>query len=530
MTAGCASLPSPPPVRPELVTGVLHFAGTPLTGPLAAETSEPLTSESSTAEPLPNESAAPDDVASEADDSAGDAETAPPTPRLADEVLHFGLSWRPGPPPAGGQALAQRARLLLGPGALAPLAAVSRVDPGVRLFEGDEAGAVLNQLAAESGEASAAPLLARHSGLLSDGLTCVFGVAEAGAVAELRGLAEPAEDDTDSGDRRVALASVASGLRIGLTRSGDDRLRPALVLSGRPRPAFAQGVVLGQTALSEPPAANTDDRVREETLLVEDLAVPRDGPLLLAVPWALSGQPEAAFTLYALLVVDEQTPDAAAQQRARRDTELALRLAAAGSSAVSDDEAFRRTILAALSSLRGVPEERPALVFLADATRARLAGDLALVLADAELPELTHALRANVDELDAVAAGQAQVGFRLERAAWRYAIERLLAEDVPPSVPVLLERHAGEAGRYPALLREQLSAARDLPELEQRLVALNREFLEDGQPAPRVRAHDWLRARGLHAPDFDPLAERAERRRRLAAAREAGWGAAESSP
>ncbi|MDF1798976.1 MAG: hypothetical protein P1V81_07360, partial [Planctomycetota bacterium] len=87
-------------------------------------------------------------------------------------------------------------------------------------------------------------------------------------------------------------------------------------------------------------------------------------------------------------------------------------------------------------------------------------------------------------------------------------------------------RHAGEVGRYPNLLEEALQVSRDLPGFTARLVAENRVFLEDSSPASRVRAFDWLKARGQAPPEYLPLALRSARRAALEAERAAAVAAA----
>jgi hypothetical protein len=49
-------------------------------------------------------------------------------------------------------------------------------------------------------------------------------------------------------------------------------------------------------------------------------------------------------------------------------------------------------------------------------------------------------------------------------------------------------------------------------EFENRIMAENIIFLEDNSPASRVRAYDWLKARGKAPAGFDPLGPARERR------------------
>jgi hypothetical protein len=82
----------------------------------------------------------------------------------------------------------------------------------------------------------------------------------------------------------------------------------------------------------------------------------------------------------------------------------------------------------------------------------------------------------------------------------------------------LLTLHAGEAGRRAASLEEVLGAARTLSGLRARLAAENAIYLEDNDPAARVRAYEWLAARNLAPAGYDPLAPVEARRAALEAA------------
>ena len=64
------------------------------------------------------------------------------------------------------------------------------------------------------------------------------------------------------------------------------------------------------------------------------------------------------------------------------------------------------------------------------------------------------------------------------------------------------------AAHYPA---DVALAARNLEDFRARVIAENRILLEDNHPAARVRAYDWLAARG-EAPDgYDPLGDEPSR-------------------
>ena len=98
--------------------------------------------------------------------------------------------------------------------------------------------------------------------------------------------------------------------------------------------------------------------------------------------------------------------------------------------------------------------------------------------------------------------------------------------DRPGDALRLMLRKAGEVGRWPDLLTDAVAESDGVRELRERLVRENRIFLEDAVPATRVRAYDWLAARGLAPEGFDPLASAEERRAALARLEQAEEAAA----
>jgi hypothetical protein len=116
----------------------------------------------------------------------------------------------------------------------------------------------------------------------------------------------------------------------------------------------------------------------------------------------------------------------------------------------------------------------------------------------------------------------ARLGFELEREALGVLAELDDAGNLPAEMRTLLTVHAGEAGRRAASLQEALRGATTLVELRSILAAENAIYLEDSEAAARVRAFEWLEARGLAPAGYDPLASRQQRRAALDAAMTAG--------
>lgn len=217
-------------------------------------------------------------------------------------------------------------------------------------------------------------------------------------------------------------------------------------------------------------------------------------------------------------------PGDAERAAAERAFDAALQRGRGLARPLSEGEAARLERARALGALGDPARRRASLFFLADTCGARLAADVALLGDDALLAACADALAQawdGADDLDAPAFGWA-----VEAAAARTLLARDAPDPEAESVPlapelraVLLER-CGELALYPDLLGACVDGSADLAAFEARLRAENRFFLEDADPAARVRAYDWLVARDAAPADYDPLGERDARRAALDAARE----------
>jgi hypothetical protein len=200
-------------------------------------------------------------------------------------------------------------------------------------------------------------------------------------------------------------------------------------------------------------------------------------------------------------------------QRAQAHTESAA--------AVLDPASARALAIAAvLHDLGSTSAPRSLLLHLAeDGSLAPLALDLGLSGADDAIARWTTRIIAAVEAAggaERVARDREGLAWILERTAYEMLAEGLERDDLPVEQLGMLARHAGEAGCFPGTLDEVLASVRNRAELEERLFAENDDFLEAAEPGARVRAFDWLAARGRAPEGFDPLAPREERRRALA--------------
>ncbi|MBK7878342.1 MAG: hypothetical protein IPJ77_22025 [Planctomycetes bacterium] len=230
--------------------------------------------------------------------------------------------------------------------------------------------------------------------------------------------------------------------------------------------------------------------------------------------------PRGAFVVDIELVADapERAQLVAAALEGARAAE---RSADERAARVEEREARAKERRNALESLALAPNRRAALVFLAGATRASFCGDLALVADDAALVELVDALTRDAGSNDALAGDETALGWHLERGAWVF-VEAKLGGDgaVPAELSGLALRRAGEVARSSGAIEDLLATSRSARELEARFVEENLAYLEDVHPAARVRAFDWLAARGVAPEGYDPLGSREERARALERAAE----------
>ena len=375
--------------------------------------------------------------------------------------------------------LATLSRMVVGDTPGRPLRSVARLGSGAQLGEGEAAQELLARL--DAGELPVAAATGASPTALLPGTTAVLTLP----------FAPPA-------------AGPLTDVRLLVWRT--DPLTVALLLRG-----------------SLPPDDEEEGTVPVATreLVVLQPALPQDGsPLLLALPLRAPGHPRAA-----LLVSISARPGSAgdvvfAQQvaEAAQSVLAATRERRVAASELTATEAFLRQVVSAFGVLQDEASRRAALAFLAGASDAPLCADVVL-LADAEmLAQLSQHIEQGGRDLAGLVAQGGGLGWLLERSALQLLGERAESEPLPPELLGILLRHVGEPGRFSASLIDIVAACGSTAALHERLVQENQQYLEDSTAAARVRAFDWLDARGLAPSGFDPLAPLAARRAALAAA------------
>lgn len=285
------------------------------------------------------------------------------------------------------------------------------------------------------------------------------------------------------------------------------------------------------------PASEEDDAPEqaaapERTVELVVLDLPADAlqhGVRFVLPAPRRGLPRAAQVLELRVgsAWDGARPGLAeARVRGLDDIERSLARAGEASAALDPQAAFELERRRALEALERDRLQRSALLFLAGATDAEPTAEVALVVSDPTLADLLVALRDGLAQLPTAPESADDFGWFLERVTYRWLARRALdpAVGLEPELHAALLRHAGELGRYPDLVLETVARCSGQADLRLRIQQENQVFLEDSHPAARVRAYDWLKARGLAPADYDPLGTLEQRRRAIAARERAADG------
>ncbi len=301
------------------------------------------------------------------------------------------------------------------------------------------------------------------------------------------------------------------------------RIRVVLILEARGFPeapldgadelqegASAQGAENAGASGARTRVARGFDR---EVFLIDDRAVPPHGGWVVATPLCGQGFDSGMYALVAVSLGPPPAPNDAA--RPFHEESLARVL---GELAARDDERNRpgespatAAITSALEGLGLPARQRKALSFLAEATGAGLAADVCVTGTEALVSQLAGAV-AGVSHAAPAPHEPAAMGWLLEKATIEMLAALLAEKKLPPELEAVLARHAGEAGRSAAPLLGVVKGAAGLDDLRAGFVRENGIALEDASPAARVRAFDWLSARGKAPAGYDPLAPTKERR------------------
>lgn len=266
---------------------------------------------------------------------------------------------------------------------------------------------------------------------------------------------------------------------------------------------------------SDPSTPDVRTLRREALALERRVTLGADGVAQCVLPSPFAGG-EARGLLLEIAI--EARDDAAALAAAIERCRMSER-GAADTIRMPIDQELRTTRLkhwVAALALDG--DARAALLELASLGGAELTVDLALCASDADLTSLAQAVAQTLAEPDALAGELAALGWRIERATLTWLAAQKDSRALGYELEGVLVRRTGELGRSAAGLAAVAAASSSIEHFAQRVREENWSFLDDHSTATRVRACDWLAARGWAPAGYDPMAERSVRRAALEAA------------
>jgi hypothetical protein len=160
---------------------------------------------------------------------------------------------------------------------------------------------------------------------------------------------------------------------------------------------------------------------------------------------------------------------------------------------------------------------RAAMVYLAAQAGADFSRNAYLVADDAALSRMLDDVAKRVAADQSSDRSDAALAWLLDCSTCQILAKSLSGNQLSPQLQTVLTDFAGEAGRNPSSMDQITRNLTSRADLDKRLLTENRIYLEDGSPAARVRAFDWLKSRGKAPNGFDPLGSPRARRDALQA-------------
>ncbi len=311
----------------------------------------------------------------------------------------------------------------------------------------------------------------------------------------------------------------AQGTADGGAATPGARIQVVLIIEARGFPEVSRDFGDEQPAGSEAARAEDEGRavvvtrtprgIDREVFVVADRVLPPYGGWAIAAPLCGEGFARGQYAIVVASVAKPPAPDAVSRRAHEEAVGRCVGDLAAQDAAAESPEAagFQR----ALEGLRWPAKQRKALSFLAETTGAEVTADVCITGTQAIVARLSDAVAKAARETPG-ARDRAAMGWIVERVTLETLAALLAEKKLPLELEAVLVRHAGEAGRNPASLAELLKGAKGLGDLRSGIARENLIALEDASPAARVRAFDWLSARGTAPAGFDPLASTKERR------------------
>lgn len=368
------------------------------------------------------------------------------------------------------QPLSARGRLFAQAQQGDPIAASASVTRGVRIGVDAEADLFASRLF--DGQFGPTAMLSDQSAVLSSGVTL-----------------------------EVAADKASRGIELRLHRRADDRMELLVIVEQE----------ADRTIEAGEPAAG----IIRESVLVDDLALNVAHPIVLILPTRWAGSKTKA--IIALFEIAMPSSDHTYLDAQARTTDLLTRSAARAAARPTElpvtNDAWGGYELA-LRRSDAPGKRRSALNYVAAQTGSTIAHDIIVTGDESTLGQYTALL------LRSMAASNlprepSLLGWLMDRAALELCVTLSAAAPLSPELASVLTIHGGEAGRNTASLGDLIKDVRNRDDLQTRLTVENLIYLEDSSPAARVRAFDWLSARGKAPAGYDPLGPLQQRRAAL---------------
>ena len=412
-------------------------------------------------------------------------------------------------PRAALRSVGAQARLITATQGGQPVLPSTRLTAASRCALGDEAEAFAEVIKSGSLGPSA-DIAAKRAALLPGMTVTARGVDAAATSAPAARWSEIAVSRPAGAPAELQLALLMQDLVTPAAPDPDEQTGPDEVDSRDKRQRGRSRRAAPQPAAA---AAAPQPVLQRELAVVDRVPVSADGATAaFVVPTRLAGSGARAVAAIVRVAPASSAPDAAELVDASmKQVGESIERERARTSIVSADVHDSRSYRTVLDSLASPEHRRRSLVYLSDQTGASICLDVAMVADDATLEELSTRVGEATSAAEST-AGRDALGWALDRAALALLTARSGTEKVPDELAAVLVAHAGEAGRHSGSLEEVLAGAATKRDLDARLVAENYIFLEDNSPASRVRAYDWLRARGRAPEGYNPLGPNRERR------------------
>lgn len=382
--------------------------------------------------------------------------------------------------PAAGESLGARADLILAQRQAQPVLPSTNLTVGGRVLTESSAVSALQSMPAAQAAVASATVTA-----LPSGATYSISVAPNAPYPQIQAFVSRPSDQPQSVELAVAVTDEVA------VQVENDNVDPE--------------------AAATQPAPPPLKQVQRELAMIRIRA--DQFPVAMIVPASVSESPAKLVAIIVQISPGSDDPaHAAALARAREEIAAAAK-AALTDSAVDPSQSIAREISSALSQAQSAQRRRSSIVFLATANAAHIAADVAMLADDALLERFVALL--DQQSVAGQSMSPAQWSLALDLVALKSLGELQAAGKLPPEMQSLLAQHTGEVGRHAGTIDEIVAGVGSREELNARIQAENLIYLADHSPAARVRAFDWLLARGAAPEDFDPLADARARRTAL---------------